>query len=322
MNDILNSIKAQLYDRIVSPIFGAFFISWCVHNIMFIVLLFSKDSFSEKLKNVELMYEKGLSYNIPYLNVTFYFDYFYHWFLVPCLFSLAYLFIIPIPSSYFYKRQVLQKNELKTYRSNAENEIKLSVEQSLSLRENISNISEKYSKLIDEKDKNIADINSRLSEFQNDSIEKINLLIKEKDKIIEEKNNVINEKNNLVAENDKLSIRVNELTNSIGVYVAIAKSFNLIKNDIYPILLESIVDAIKVDRLVNKVPVGGYINELERSISLEKLVAYIYNNNKFDKFKTFFDVNSDNIAFLIIMSCTDNSNSNNIKLLNGDVVLL
>jgi hypothetical protein len=45
VNEIVKSAKAQLSERIASPLIGSFVISWCLWNYKFLVILFSASAF-------------------------------------------------------------------------------------------------------------------------------------------------------------------------------------------------------------------------------------------------------------------------------------
>lgn len=53
IEDITNSVKAELYGRAVSPLFGAFFLSWAVWNWKFWLVVFSSMEVSEKIDFID-----------------------------------------------------------------------------------------------------------------------------------------------------------------------------------------------------------------------------------------------------------------------------
>lgn len=54
MDDFIKSIKATLYDRTTSPLFGAFCISWIIWNYELILILFSSMEALEKINFIKL----------------------------------------------------------------------------------------------------------------------------------------------------------------------------------------------------------------------------------------------------------------------------
>ncbi len=76
-DEIATQIKAQLYDRARSPLFGTFVVSWTAWNFRAVLVLFSGDSLDLKFfvldeiyKTQEIYLTKGLIY--PALSATFF----------------------------------------------------------------------------------------------------------------------------------------------------------------------------------------------------------------------------------------------------------
>lgn len=108
MDDLIKTLKAQLYDRAISPLLGAFLMSWVAWNHRAIVVLLSKD---EPIKK------------FAYLDKVLYPD--WHAFgpavMFPLLSAIFLIFIYPIPARFVYehvskeqKRLKLSSSELKT----------------------------------------------------------------------------------------------------------------------------------------------------------------------------------------------------------------
>lgn len=53
LDDVIKTVKAQLYDRVTSPLSGAFIIAWCGWNWKFIVLLISDMPVIQKFSYAE-----------------------------------------------------------------------------------------------------------------------------------------------------------------------------------------------------------------------------------------------------------------------------
>lgn len=56
MEDAIKSIKAHLYDRVVSPLFGAFLISWAIWNYRIIFVLLSSETIPYKFNYIDEYY--------------------------------------------------------------------------------------------------------------------------------------------------------------------------------------------------------------------------------------------------------------------------
>jgi hypothetical protein len=71
MEDIIKSIKAFLYDRSSSPLFGAFIISWMAWNYRLLMLVLSDTEIDKKFKDIDkyfdpVVWEIGkYSFSIP-----------------------------------------------------------------------------------------------------------------------------------------------------------------------------------------------------------------------------------------------------------------
>lgn len=57
LTDVVNSVKAALYDRTSSPLFGAFAISWVGWNYRLLLVALSEGNYAEKL-----VYISGILY--------------------------------------------------------------------------------------------------------------------------------------------------------------------------------------------------------------------------------------------------------------------
>ena len=53
--DVSKSIKASLYDRVSSPLFGAFSFSWGAWNYKFLLLLLSSMDVKNKIEYIEMV---------------------------------------------------------------------------------------------------------------------------------------------------------------------------------------------------------------------------------------------------------------------------
>lgn len=56
LEELSKEVKAQLYDRAKSPLFGGFVIAWLAWNIRAILVLFSELKYAEKIAAWEKLY--------------------------------------------------------------------------------------------------------------------------------------------------------------------------------------------------------------------------------------------------------------------------
>lgn len=153
--DLIKTVKAQLYDRLTSPLLGCFLLSWVIWNYKFIFTLFSDMKIEDKFKFIDgSIYSGDCSHFIYGL-------------LLPFVTTLFFIFIYPYPAKFAYaffrKRQVelkeiqqkiddetpLTRDEARKIRSDAvkmsiefEQEIEKLREENLSLRSIIKKINE------------------------------------------------------------------------------------------------------------------------------------------------------------------------------------
>lgn len=120
--DLIKTVKAQLYDRITSPLLGCFLISWVIWNYKFVFTLFSGMKVDEKFKYID---------NVIYNGVN---DYFIHCLALPLITTMFFIFIYPYPAKFTYeffrKRQV----ELKQIQQKLDNETPLTKEEAKKIR--------------------------------------------------------------------------------------------------------------------------------------------------------------------------------------------
>lgn len=154
-DDLIKTVKAQLYDRLTSPLLGCFLLSWVIWNYKFIFTLFSEMKTEDKFKFIE-----------NYIYVGHY-SHFIYGLLLPFITTLFFIFIYPYPAKFAYaffrKRQVelkeiqqkiddetpLTRDEARKIRSDAvkmsiefEQEIEKLREENLSLRSIIKKIND------------------------------------------------------------------------------------------------------------------------------------------------------------------------------------
>lgn len=110
MDDYIKSIKAQLYDRAVSPLFGTFALSWAAWNYKFIVLLVST-----------MEVEKKLSY-IPSVLYTSWGDRLGTGLIFPAITTFAFIYGYPHVAKPVYRYVRQKQKELR--------EIKHAIEES------------------------------------------------------------------------------------------------------------------------------------------------------------------------------------------------
>ena len=137
IDEFTKSLKANLYDRVVSPLFGAFVLSWLVWNYRLVVVLLATGTFEHKFAYIDTVLYKGDSiYDLWTLLVY------------PLGSALLFLFLYPFPAQWVYSFWRQQQKKLKMIRQKIEDETPLTIEEARKLKKGFSNISQDYENVI------------------------------------------------------------------------------------------------------------------------------------------------------------------------------
>ena len=130
--DVSKSIKSSLYDRVSSPLFGAFTLSWGIWNYKLLLTLFSSMDVQDKIKHIEtILYPDSQA-----LLLT--------GFAYPLIASVLFIFIYPIPARFIYQYWHSQQINLKKIKQKIEDETPLTIEESRDIRREILNLESQY----------------------------------------------------------------------------------------------------------------------------------------------------------------------------------
>ncbi|WP_448177309.1 hypothetical protein [Pseudomonas putida] len=154
IEDITTVIKAQLYDRITSPLTGAFLFSWPIWNWKFLVILFSDLKAPEKLKfisetiftNTQQAMTNGL--------------------ILPLASAIAILIIYPFPSRLFFWIAQYHRRSMKRIQQRSEDEMPMTIDEAAELRRSFSEIQIKREKEISEMTATISELKEQLNQSE------------------------------------------------------------------------------------------------------------------------------------------------------------
>lgn len=121
-DDLIKTVKSQLYDRVTSPLFSCFFISWLGWNYKFVFVLFSGLKISEKFQYID---------TILYPN---YYNIFLHGIVYPLLTTLFIIYIYPYPARYTYRFYRRRQVELKEIQQAIDDDTPLTKEEAKKIR--------------------------------------------------------------------------------------------------------------------------------------------------------------------------------------------
>jgi len=117
VDEILKSAKAQISERIASPLIGSFVISWCLWNYKFLVILFSSASVSQTFALID-----KIAFPTFWALVL-------NGILLPILTAVAYIFAYPYPAKYVYEFTRRRQKEINEVRQRIEDETLLTIEE-------------------------------------------------------------------------------------------------------------------------------------------------------------------------------------------------
>lgn len=150
MNEYLTSIKAHLYDRAVSPFFGAFVFSWISWNYQFLMIVFSDLNVHEKINYIS---NNLYPYSEEWLRVGV---------VLPFLSALAFILLYPLIAlpTFLYSRKA--QKILHDLKQKIDGEKLLSKKESRELRKVLFLHQIQFQEEIDKKDVQIEQLKNIL----------------------------------------------------------------------------------------------------------------------------------------------------------------
>lgn len=121
LDDLTKEIKAQLYDRVRSPLFGAFALSWAVWNYKLILAVLSGMDFDKKMAFIDKMYP-----TTPDLLIS--------WFIAPLGSAVLFLAAYPVPALMAYEYWADRQRALKVVQQQLEDKTPLTQEEANAIR--------------------------------------------------------------------------------------------------------------------------------------------------------------------------------------------
>jgi predicted transcriptional regulator len=150
IDDIIKTLKANLYERAFSPLLGTFIFSWCLWNYRFLIVLFSSLPPVEKINSIDTIIFNS-NFNIWFIGL-----------IGPLISTLVLIFIYPYPAKWVYGFWRKRQNELKSIRQKIENETPLTIEESRKMRSEIYILKNQYEKQLEERDLAIQSLQSTI----------------------------------------------------------------------------------------------------------------------------------------------------------------
>ncbi|QOL48650.1 hypothetical protein [Massilia litorea] len=173
MDDLIKTMKAQLYDRASSPLVFSFICSWIFWNYRLIVILFSGGKSSEKFADIEALPKRFDNFTILGQSISP--D--YYWlcvgFLGPALVTVFYLMVLPYFEEKAFELSSRKAVRMKKIKLATENDTPIGEEERMKLRETIRAAEKMRDEGIEEQRNlragEIADLRSQLDVSRNAS---------------------------------------------------------------------------------------------------------------------------------------------------------
>lgn len=169
MKEIQSSIKATLYERVASPLWGALLTSWIAINwkILYITL-FSKEEYlgCGKLEFIE-------TYYLTKENL----------FIKPAILACVLLFIIPFISNGVFWIHLIFKKWKEDKKNEIEEKKILTIEKSVELRNILKSQNESFNKITEEKENEIIGLNTKIENREQELESLKETIMKLEDKI-------------------------------------------------------------------------------------------------------------------------------------------
>lgn len=122
LDDITTTIKAQLYERVSSPLLGSFLISWSLINYKLILILFSSLSAPDKITYIEFNLFSSVE------------DYMLKGVFLPLLATLAIILIYPYPAAKIYEISRKNRKNLKEIQQKIDDETPITRDEARKIR--------------------------------------------------------------------------------------------------------------------------------------------------------------------------------------------
>lgn len=155
MDEYIKSIKAHLYDRATSPLFGTFVASWIIWNYKFILILFSSMEPTAKLSYIETaLYGSN-------------WDRFGSGLIFPLTTALLFIFIYPVAANPIYRYVRQRQKDIQEIKRKIDEETVLTVKESRAIRRTLLEQEQEFNQTLRERDALIDEFKKVIADFEN-----------------------------------------------------------------------------------------------------------------------------------------------------------
>lgn len=137
VDEIVKSAKAQISERIASPLIGSFAISWSLWNYKFLMILFSAASVSQTFALIN-----AIAFPTTWSLVI-------NGVLLPAATAVAYIFVYPYPAKFVYEFTLRRQKKINEVRQRIEDETLLTIEESRKIRAEVLQTEKAHQEIVD-----------------------------------------------------------------------------------------------------------------------------------------------------------------------------
>ena len=283
MTDFSDRVKSQLFSFKKHPFAFYFSISWISLNWKALIYLFSDMSSDEKIEKIIKIHDpiSIFIFDIFTINIP---PFFLFWILLPIISATFIVFIFnPIVAKKFYKKQLDTDFVFKDIKRTIESEERLTKEESIKLKIELYEQSNKYIYITTQNESLKIQLNAKELEINNAVKNAINDVSNTKDAEIRDYKNKISTKDsqieNLHTENKNLE---HELKTAEQNYEE-ALNWSNKYNQIYETLKNLIIKYELIDRIKNEPYFRDFINYATEYRYNRDIDIDIYKKNEFHK---------------------------------------
>jgi len=143
VGDAMKTIKVILYERITSPLLGAFMLSWCLWNFRFLIVIFSSLPVTDKFNIIDTTI-------FPTQAATL-----LRGLVYPLMTTVFFIYVYPYPAKKVYEFWRSRQKELKEIRQKIEDEEPLSKEEAKMIRSEMYRIKKAHQEELAKRDEEI-----------------------------------------------------------------------------------------------------------------------------------------------------------------------
>lgn len=159
IDDVINSVRRHLSDRLVSPLMGSFVLCWAVWNYKFVLIALSTAPLAERLALIgQEVFPDGRT---TWWNGVW----------IPMCGSLVYVFLYPWPARWTYHYAKWQQKALLQVRRKLEDETPLTVEESRAIRSEMVKREGELAAELDRRDREVQSLKQRIVSLETDQRE-------------------------------------------------------------------------------------------------------------------------------------------------------